>query len=188
MDEYAGEPEAAPIMGESFTIQISSNLVRHLVDDNEKVKRKTRKPKPKAPREPQQSQTEHPKKPLSDDSTTLKAPSWPLEVPLYLPAQKSANEELDAIRSTLHESEKVVERLKKQEEKMLEEVTQRAKDLHDKEFKLPHSKPMPCVDERDACLKCYKENIGDPLKCARLVEGFADCARRVRQQVGAENN
>ncbi|KAI3468888.1 hypothetical protein Pfo_025551 [Paulownia fortunei] len=180
-------------MGESFTIQISSNLVRHLVDDGEKVKKKTRKPKPKIPQEPQQPPTVHPKQ-LSDDSKTLKGPSstgWPLQPPLYLPTpppQKSANAELDAIWSVLQESEKVVERLQKQEENMLQEVTQRAKDLHDKEFKLPNRKPIPCLDEKDACLKCYKEHIKDPLKCAQLVDGFAECARRVRQQVSVEDN
>ncbi|KAK6158023.1 hypothetical protein DH2020_005337 [Rehmannia glutinosa] len=180
-------------MGESFTIQISSNLVRHLVDDGEKVKRKTRKPKPKINREPQKSETVHPKQ-LSDDSKTLNIPpstGWPIQPPLYLPTpppQKPANAELDAIWSVLEASEKAVERLQKQEQNMLHEVTQRAKELHDKEFKLPNRKPMPCLDEKDACLKCYKENTKDPLKCAQLVEGFAECARRVRQQVVAENN
>lgn len=191
--DISGELEAAGIMSESFTIQISSNLVRNLVDDAEKVKKKTRKPKPKIPREPQQSQTVHPEQ-LSDDPQTLKGPSstgWPLQPPLYLPTpppQKSVNLELDAIWSVLKESEKVVERLQKQEENTLQEVTQRAKDLHDKEFKLPNGKPMPCLDEKDACLKCYKEHIKDPLKCNQLVKYFADCARTVRQQVGPETN
>ncbi|PIN11824.1 hypothetical protein CDL12_14461 [Handroanthus impetiginosus] len=173
-------------MGESFTIQISSNLVKHLVDDGEKVKKKTRKPKAKIPQEPQ-----HPKQ-LSDNSEAHKTPAagWPLQPPLFLPPppQRSANAELEAIRSVLEESEKVAEKLQKQEENMLQEVTQRAKDLHDKEFKLPHQKPMPCLDEKDACLKCYKEHVKDPLKCAQLVKEFADCARTVRQQVSAENN
>ncbi|KAL0395353.1 UNVERIFIED_CONTAM: hypothetical protein Slati_4501500 [Sesamum latifolium] len=179
-------------MGESFTIQISSNLVRNLVDDGEKVKKKTRKPKPKVPREPPQSQTVPPKQ-LSDDTETIKAPpltGWPIQPPLYspIPPQKPANTELDSIWSVLQESDKVVERLQKQEENMLQEVTQRAKDLHDKEFKLPSRKPMPCLDQKDACLNCYKEHVKDPLKCAQFVKDFADCARRVRQQVGAEKN
>ncbi|KAK4389423.1 hypothetical protein Sango_2279300 [Sesamum angolense] len=118
-------------MGESFTIQISSNLVRNLVDDGEKVKKKTRKLKPKPP---------------------LYSP---------IPPQKPANTELDAIWSAIQESEKVVERLQKQEANMLQEVTQRAKDLHDKEFKLPSRKPMPCLDQKDACLNCYKEHVKD---------------------------
>ncbi|KAL3647278.1 hypothetical protein CASFOL_008246 [Castilleja foliolosa] len=170
-------------MGDTFTIQISSNLVRNLVDDGEKVKKKTRKPKPKTVR----SETVHP--------STLTGPTstgWPIQPPFYLPTPpppKPANAELDAILSVLDKSEKVVERLQKQEENMLNEVTQRAKDLHDKEFKLPSHKSIPCLDEKNACMKCYKENLNNPLKCAQLVEGFAECARWVRQQqVGAENN
>ncbi|KAL2525151.1 copper ion binding [Abeliophyllum distichum] len=177
-------------MGESFTIQISSNLVRQLADDPEKLK-KARKPKPKISREPRQSEKVHPKQ-ISGDSNTQKGPpasGWPLQPPLYLPIPppQSANAELDAIRSVLHESEKVVERLNKQQENMLQEVSQRAKELHDQEFKLPRQKPMPCLDEKDACLKCYKEHVKDPLKCARFVQDFADCARRVRQLVDAED-
>ncbi|KAH6822141.1 hypothetical protein C2S53_002016 [Perilla frutescens var. hirtella] len=174
-------------MGESFTVQISSNLVRKLLEDGEKVKKKTRKPKPRISQEPQA-------KPLSDDSLSVQGPpiGWPVQPPLYVPPpppHKTLNPELDGVRSVLQESEKVVERLQKQEENMLQEVTQRAKDLHDKEFKLPNRKPMPCLDEKDACLKCYKEHIKDPLKCAQLVKGFADCARTVRQQqVSAATN
>ncbi|CAA0842288.1 copper ion binding [Striga hermonthica] len=173
-------------MGESFTIQISSDLVRHLVEDAEKVKKKTRKPKPKISREPLQVP--------DDNSNLLKGPpstGWPIQPPLYLQTrapQQPTNAELEAIWSALEASERVVERLQKQEENMLNEVTQRAKELHDKEFKLPNSKPLPCLDEKDACVKCYKENTKDPLNCAQLVEGFAECARRVRQQVGAKNN
>ncbi|KAL3818183.1 hypothetical protein ACJIZ3_004088 [Penstemon smallii] len=176
------------IMSESFTIQISSNLVKHLIDDGEKLEKKTKKSKPKTPKSPQRPRTV-PSKQLSDDSETLQGAKWPLQPPLYLPIQPpQQNVELDTIRSVLKESEKVVERLQKQEENMLKEVTQRAKELHEKEFKLPNSRPMPCLDEKDACLKCYKENLDDPLKCASLVDGFADCARRVRQQLGAMNN
>ncbi|GER30522.1 coiled-coil-helix-coiled-coil-helix domain-containing protein 3 [Striga asiatica] len=167
-------------MGESFTIQISSDLVRNLVDDGEKVKKKTRKPKPKISREP-------PQVPAGSSNLT----GWPIQPPMYLPTpphQKPSNADLDAICSALEASERVVERLKKQEENMLNEVTQRAKELHEKEFKLPNRKPMPCLDEKDACLKCYKENMNDPLKCGQLVEGFAECARRVRQQVGTTEN
>lgn len=184
----SGDLVAAGVMGDSFTVQISGNLVRKLLEDGEKVKKKTRKPKPKIPREPQA-------KPLSDDSQALQGPpiGWPVQPPLYVPPpppppNRTVNPELDGIRSVLQESEKIVERLQKQEENMLQEVTQRAKDLHDKEFKLPIRKPMPCLDEKDACLKCYKEHIKDPLKCAQFVKGFADCARTVRQQASASTN
>lgn len=163
-----------------------------LLDDGEKVKKKTRKPKPKVPQEPSGFHTTHPKE-VADDSNT-KGPSaaaWPIQPPLYLPVpplQTHGSPELDAIKSVLHDSEKVVEKLQKQEESMLQEVTERAKVLHDKEFKLPHRKPMPCSVEKDACLNCYKEHIKDPLKCSQVVRDFADCARRARQHVDSQNS
>ncbi|XP_059639999.1 uncharacterized protein LOC132282364 [Cornus florida] len=174
-------------MGESFTIQISSNLVKQLLDDGEKSKKKTRKPKTKVPRDPQPSQTKVHQKQFSDDSDRKRteASGWPLQPPLFLPVSpppQLANSELDAIRSVAQGCEKTVERLHKQEENMLQELTQRAKELRDKEFKLPSQKPIACVAEKDACLDCYKEHVKDPLKCAHFVEKYADCARRVRQQ------
>ncbi|KAF8413025.1 hypothetical protein HHK36_000999 [Tetracentron sinense] len=177
-------------MGESFTIQISTNLVSRLVDDGEKLKKKTRKPKRKTPQGPQQSQSKVHQKPIPDDFQTHKGTSsagWPIQHPLFLPVSpppsQVANVEFEAIRSVLQESERVVERLQKQEENMVQEVTQRAKELHDKEFKLPYQKPMPCLAEKDACLECYKEHAKDPLKCAHVVKTFADCARKIRQLV-----
>ncbi|KAJ7944793.1 Copper ion binding protein [Quillaja saponaria] len=173
-----------------FTIQISSKLVSRLVEDAEKSKKKTKRTKAKGPLESPWPQNKASLAQISDDSGTPKgtaAPGWPImQPPLFLPVTplvQSANAELEAIRSVLEESEKVVESLHKQEEKMLHEVTQSAKDLRDKEFKLPYQKPMPCISEIDACLACYKDNGKDPLKCAHLVNKFADCARRFRQNV-----
>ena len=176
-------------MGESFTIQISSNLVKQLTDDGEKLKRKNKRSKPKIPQEPQQSQSKVQPKKISGDSGAPKvAPpvGWPVQPPFFMPITPpphTASPELDAIRSVVQESEKVLERLQKQEEVLAQEVTQRAKDLHDKEFKLPNQKPPPCLTERGACFDCYKEHVKDPLKCADLVKNYADCIRRDRQQV-----
>lgn len=177
-----------------FSIQISTNLVNKLADDAEKSKKKTRRTKPKVPREPQQPQPKINQKKVSDDSEPPKgagAKGWPLQAPLYMPIpppSQSSNADLEAIRSVLQESERVVERLQKQEENMAQEVTQKAKELRDKEFKLPYQKPMPCLAEKDACLDCYKEHAKvDPLKCADFVKNYADCARRVRQLVDSAN-
>lgn len=175
-------------MGE-FSIQISRNLVNRLADDTEESKKKTKRTKSKVPRQPQRPQTTLNQKQASVDSETQKqtaATGWPVQPPLFQPVKppaQSANAELDAIRSVLQESERVVEKLQKQEQNMLEEVTQRAKELHDKEFKLPYQKPAPCSAESQACFTCYKEHHKDPLKCAHLVKSFADCTRRARQQV-----
>ncbi|XP_019156829.1 PREDICTED: uncharacterized protein LOC109153365 [Ipomoea nil] len=166
-------------MGESFTIQISSNLVKQLADEGEKLKKRSKKPKPKTPpKGTHASQANAQQKPTSE---------WPFQPPLFspVPPQQPAFSELDAIRSVLQDSGKVLERLQKQEENMLQEVTQRAKDLHEKEFKLPEHKPFPCLEERDACAKCYKENEQNPLKCANAVQRFANCARRVKQLLNA---
>ena len=176
-------------MGEQFTIQISSKLINQLADGGEKLKKKTKKPKQKLPGGHQQSRSRVSEKLFSNDSETLKgtaAAGWPPQSLLFRPAAptpQSAVTELDAIRSVVQESERVLERLKKQEEHMVQEVTERAKDLHEKEFKLPYQKPIPCLAEKDACLECYKENVNNALKCADLVRSFADCARRARQQV-----
>ncbi|KAL5551088.1 hypothetical protein UlMin_001264 [Ulmus minor] len=173
-----------------FSIQISSNLVNKLAGDGEKSKKKTKRSKTKVPRDPQRSHTKTNQKIVSDDSEKNKRPAaagWPVQPPFFLPVTpaQSNNAELDAIRSVIQESEKVVDKLQKQEENMVREVTQRAKELRDKEFKLPYQKPLPCVAETEACLACYKEHLKDPLKCAELVRNFADCARRVRQQVSS---
>lgn len=163
----------------TYTIQISGELVNHLANDSAKLKKKTRKPKAKVQQASKAPRTSSPKSSPVD--------GWPLQPPVFVPvpAQQSASAELAAIRSVLLESEKVVERLQRQEESMLQEVTQRAKDLHDKEFKLPNQRPMPCLEMYNACLKCYRENLQDPLKCEAPVKDFADCARKVRQLVSS---
>ncbi|KAD4384650.1 hypothetical protein E3N88_24818 [Mikania micrantha] len=172
-------------MDDAFTIQISGNLVKQLANDTDKVKKRIRKPKPKTPKTPQQDQI---KSTFHDNSQSLKGvppvAGWP---PMYLPAPLPANAEVDAIRTILQDSERVLEKLEKKEEEMVFEVTQKAKELHDKEFKLPQPKPMPCLPDLTACLDCYKENTKDPLKCSTLVKNFADCARTLRQQVGSLN-
>jgi hypothetical protein len=161
-------------MGE-FTIQISNDLVSKLVDDPV-VKKKTRRVKRKVARE-----TEKPQH-AAVETEIAPAPAWPVQPPLFVPATLPVHPslaELEGIRSVLQESEKVLERLQKQEEQMLHEVTQKAKDLHEKEYKLPDPKPERCMAERLASLACYKEHIKDPLKCAGFVNNFADCLRRL---------
>lgn len=79
-----------------------------------------------------------------------------------------------------------VEKIEKQEADMAQLLAQRAKELREKEFKAPYQKPMHCLNEREACLQCYKEHLEDPLKCAPLVQKFAECARQARQKVGHE--
>ncbi|KAE9597724.1 putative cysteine alpha-hairpin motif superfamily [Lupinus albus] len=169
-------------MGE-FTIQISNELVDRLVDDAVS-KKKTRRTRRKVAKEPKNPQSDLSQKQILDGSGKPEfaaAPGWPLQPSLFLPATlpvQPAHSEIENIQSVLRESEKVVKRLKAQEENMLQEVTQKAKDLRNKEYKLPNPKPEPCMDEKVASLTCYKEHIKDPLKCASFVTNFADCLRR----------
>ncbi|KAJ6695612.1 hypothetical protein OIU74_014678 [Salix koriyanagi] len=109
----------------------------------------------------------------------------PVQPPLYLPITQPvhpANSELDAIRSVIQESERVLEKFQKQEDNMVQQVTERAKDLRDKEFKLPYQKPMPCLVDYNACRACYKEHADDILKCAPLTKSYYECVRRAKQQ------
>ncbi|KAJ0106587.1 hypothetical protein Patl1_17455 [Pistacia atlantica] len=181
-------PRGCYIMGD-FAIHISANLVNRLAEDGQKLKKKTKKSKTKTLRVPEQSQTKVNQKQISDDSKThqgIVAPGWPLQPPLFMPGNQSVQyAELDAIRSVLQESEKVLEKLHKQEENVVQEVTERAKNLHDQEFKLPYQKPLPCLAEKDACESCYKDFVKDPLKCSQLLRSYADCSRKARQQVSA---
>ncbi|XVF10771.1 hypothetical protein REPUB_Repub07fG0211700 [Reevesia pubescens] len=170
-----------------FSIQISTNLINRLAEDDEKLKKRTKKTKTKVSGEPQRPQPKVDQKQISNDSEKQKGTTgtgWPVPPPLFVPVNQppySPSAELDAIRSVAKESENVVEKLRKQEENMVQEVTQKAKDLHDKEFKIPDPKPMPCLVENNAWMACYKENANNLTKCAPLAANFADCARRVRQ-------
>ncbi|EOY24461.1 hypothetical protein QUC31_008771 [Theobroma cacao] len=170
-----------------FSIQISTNLINRLTEDDEKLKKRTKKTKTRVPREPRRPQAKIDQKQISEDSEKQQGTTgtgWPVPPPLFLPVNQPpypASAELDAIRSVVKESESVVEKLRKQEENMVQEVTQKAKDLHEKEFKLPDPKPMPCLVENNAWMACYKQNASDLTKCAPLAQNFADCARRVRQ-------
>lgn len=172
-----------------LSIQISSNLINRLTEDDEKLKKRTNKTKPRVPREPRQPQTKVDQTQIPDDSekqNKTTGSGWPVPPPMFLPLNQppySATAQLDPIRAVVKESENVVEKLRKQEDNMVQEVTQRAKDLHEKEFKIPEQKPMPCLVENNACMECFKENVKDVTKCAPLAQNYADCARRVRQLV-----
>ncbi|KAE8657364.1 HAT transposon superfamily [Hibiscus syriacus] len=170
-----------------FSIQISSSLISRLAEDDLKPKRRTKKTKSRVPLEPPKPETKVDQKHISDDSEQQKGiegTRWPVPPPLFLPVNQppyAASAELDAIRSVVKESENVVEKLRKQEENMVQEVTQKAKDLHENEFKIPEPKPMPCLVESNAWMACYKENANDLTKCASLAQNFAECSRKVRQ-------
>lgn len=170
-------------------ILLSRNLIYQLVDDDKSKKKK--KSKQKITKESQQSQKKVHQKQTPNESEIPKgspAPGWPVQTPFYVPAipppppPPSSNPKLESIRSVLKESESVLEKLQTHEETMLKKVSERAKELHEKEFKLPQQKIIICQHEKDACLACYKDHLKDPLKCAPLVSMYQDCVRRGRKQ------
>uniref|UniRef100_A0A0E0H8A7 Uncharacterized protein n=1 Tax=Oryza nivara TaxID=4536 RepID=A0A0E0H8A7_ORYNI len=171
----------------NFLLWISTKLIDQLARDDEKIKKKTRKPKPK------KTVKQHQQEP-QDNSRELPAsepkapPGWPLQPPMYLPVTPAppppppAFSELEAIRAVLEESEKVQEKLDKQHAGMRDELIKKSKDLRDKEFKLPYQNPTPCTEERSNCRQCYVSNAQDPLKCAEAVKRFEACVRLARQR------
>ncbi|KAF9685716.1 hypothetical protein SADUNF_Sadunf03G0083100 [Salix dunnii] len=172
----------------SSTVQITPELVNRFANDGDKLKKKAKKTIPKTRRETPLLKGKVNEKQLHDNSETHKriaSPGWPVQPPLYLPITQPVhpeNAELDAIRSVIQESERVLEKFQKQEDNMVQQVTERAKDLRDKEFKLPYQKPMPCLVDYNACRACYKEHADDILKCAPLTKSYYECVRRAKQQ------
>ncbi|KAM3254041.1 hypothetical protein ACQJBY_047892 [Aegilops geniculata] len=171
-----------------YTIRISTSLIDQLSRDDEKLKRRTRKPKLKKVVEQQDEPRDNGRElPSEPKSSPAPAPGWALPPPMYLPVTPApppplpAIQEVEAIDSVVAESEKVLEKLQKQEATMREELTKRAKELHDKEFKLPYQNPSPCTDERAGCADCYRSNTQDPLKCAEAVKRFEACVSMARR-------
>ncbi|EOA21678.1 hypothetical protein CARUB_v10002101mg [Capsella rubella] len=167
-----------------FSIQISSKLIKQLAESNDQPKRKAKKTRPKVSpqREAEQAKTHQ------DAEKPKPMAELPMQPPFFfpIPQQAAASAELESIKSVTKESEMVLEKLEKLEKNIVHEVTERAKDLREKEFKIPEPKPMPCSSDYEASMKCYKENIDNPLKCSGLVRTFEECARRFRQQVKPE--
>lgn len=64
----------------------------------------------------------------------------------------------------------------KREGSELRKVDQFADDLLSREFQAPQ-KPLPCQEERLACLSCYKENMNDPAVCSGKVKRYHECSQ-----------
>ncbi|XP_010422202.1 PREDICTED: uncharacterized protein LOC104707527 [Camelina sativa] len=172
-----------------FSIQISSKLINQLAEGNDQPKRKAKKTKPKV--SPQRKVEQEAKTHHHDAEKPNPVGELPMQPPFFFPipqqaAAAAASAELELIKSVSKESEKVLEKLEKVEKNLVHEVTERSKELREKEFKIPEPKPMPCSEDHEAWMKCYKENIDNPLKCSGLVRSYQECARRCRQQVNPE--
>ncbi|KAJ0264841.1 hypothetical protein HA466_0012400 [Hirschfeldia incana] len=171
-----------------YTIQITPKLINQLAQGNEKPKRKAKRTKPKVSPPPQnnadQARTHRDAAEKPKPVAELPTQQPPFFFPI--PQQTVAITELESIKSVLKESERVLEKVESQEKSIVHEVTERAKDLREKEFKIPEPKPMHCSSDHEAWKQCYKENVENPLSCSGFVMRFQDCARRFRQQVSSE--
>lgn len=167
-------------MSEPFKVQISSDLIRRLVGGEDQKPISKPKVKPKVVR------SDHPSNqaPRVEPKLSKETEGWQPGLPSLLPLGvfPPVADELDPIRKVLGESERVVDKLQKEETRLLEEVKRNAKELHEKEYRMPEQKIMPCLNTKDACVQCYKDHPEDPLQCAEAVKAFLDCARRVQQQ------
>ncbi|GBG90583.1 hypothetical protein CBR_g50926 [Chara braunii] len=90
------------------------------------------------------------------------------------------DKEMAAYRRALMDSERVGALLVKKETDELKRVGEFADQLHKKHYR-PPSRPIPCSEEREACVHCYAENAKDPVKCAENVKAFVECSRRTHR-------
>lgn len=176
-------------MEEPYTIQISSNLVNKIARESGQLKKKSKKTKPKKQIVPPKHKPEP--KPISSSP-------WPVQSPIFMPVPAQppsappvtiATSELEAIRSVLQESESIMKKLEQKEANMSEELNQRARELREKEFKLPYQNAVPCEAESEACKECYKENSQSLWKCEQVVKKYEDCALKawkLHQQVNSK--
>lgn len=175
-----------------FSIQISSKLIKQLAEESDQPKRKAKRTKPKVSQRSKADQAKtHAEKPTPKAETPVQPQPQPpffFPIPPQQAAAAAAAEsvELESIKSVLKESEKVLEKLERQEKNIAHEVAERAKHLRENEFKIPEPKPMPCSSDHDALMKCFRENIDDKLKCSGLVRIFENCARRFEKPVATE--
>lgn len=168
-------------MSEPFKVQISSDLIRRLVGEGDQKPVIKPKVKPKVVRSDRSSN----QAPGVDPKPSEETGGWKPGLPSLLPLgvfPPVADKELDPIRKVLDEGERVVDKLQKEEARLLEEVKRNAKELHEKEYRMPEQKTMPCLKVKDTCVQCYKDHPKDPLQCAEAVKAFLDCTRRVQQQ------
>lgn len=71
--------------------------------------------------------------------------------------------------------------LLKAEGEELRRIDALAAELVAREYAAP-SRPRPCRQQADDCVRCYADNAGDPLACAAAVEAYSSCVRAAWQE------
>jgi hypothetical protein len=69
-----------------------------------------------------------------------------------------ADKEMDPIRKFLDESERVMDKLKEEETRVLVELKNNAKELCEKEYKMPEQRTMPYLSVKYSYVQCYKDH------------------------------
>lgn len=89
--------------------------------------------------------------------------------------------ELAPIKEILQEANTLKAKVIELEETQVEVINRMAQELHDKEYRAPQ-RPIPCEDQRQACVDCYNANIKDPLKCGGVVKAFQKCSQKAHEE------
>ncbi|KAL4449446.1 hypothetical protein ABPG77_007090 [Micractinium sp. CCAP 211/92] len=90
-----------------------------------------------------------------------------------------------ALARALERSRLVGGQLLKAEEEELGRVDQLAQELLSSQYVAP-SRPRPCAQAAEECVRCYAEHADDPLACAAAVEAYGQCAREAWREAATK--
>lgn len=90
-----------------------------------------------------------------------------------------------ALARALERSRRVGGQLLKAEEEELARVDELAQELLASQYVAP-SRPRPCAQAAEECVRCYAEHPDDPLACAAAVEAYGRCAREAWRELAAK--
>ncbi|PSC69439.1 cytochrome c oxidase assembly [Micractinium conductrix] len=91
-----------------------------------------------------------------------------------------------SLAAALQRSRRVGGLLLRHEEAELAAANQLADELVAREFAAP-SRPHPCSQQADDCVRCYTEHASDSLACAAAVEAYGACAKAAWQEALSRN-
>ncbi|GJP37438.1 hypothetical protein CLOM_g21842 [Closterium sp. NIES-68] len=89
-------------------------------------------------------------------------------------------EELADIEKTLEQVKSLRDDIARQRQEEAVRATQMAQALQAQQFR-PPSRVVPCQAEREECLRCYTQNLKNPLSCSSVVNKFVECSRQAQQ-------
>lgn len=86
-----------------------------------------------------------------------------------------------SLTRALERSRRVGGLLLKAEGEELRRIDALAEELVGSEYAAP-SRPRPCSQQADDCVRCYADHAGDPLACAAAVDAYSACAKAAWQE------